>query len=66
LCNKLYFLSLARDLPALFVHIPALQTADGLFPRSHEGNNILTIAQAIEGLTIMARIMARQDSEGLA
>jgi len=65
LCNMAYYLSLchalgcskaypiARHHSCLFVHIPALETDDGLLPQEEEGDNRLTLEDACAGLELL-------------
>ncbi|MCF6199488.1 MAG: pyroglutamyl-peptidase I [Hyphomicrobiaceae bacterium] len=65
LCNMAYYLSLchalgcskaypvARHHSCLFVHIPALETDDGLLPQEEEGDNRLTLEDACNGLQLL-------------
>ncbi len=65
LCNMAYYLSLchalgcskaypvARHHSCLFVHIPALESKDGLIPPEEEGDNRLTLNEACNGLELL-------------
>ncbi len=65
LCNMTYYLSLchalgcsnaypvARHHSCLFVHIPALETHDGLMPQEEEGPNRLSLEEACCGIELL-------------
>ncbi len=59
LCNMAYYLALhhAPARKALFVHIPAIKTENGLFPKNHQGENHLDLAEAHKGLLAIIRAL---------
>jgi pyroglutamyl-peptidase len=67
LCNRLYYLSLAASLPALFVHMPALETPAGIIPANpagvDEAANRIELAEAMRTVGIIAVQMAGQYAE---
>jgi len=58
LCNYLYYRSLSRPLPALFVHIPAINIDGRIIPPGHAGSNILELDQAMAGVRLTGYEMA--------
>ena len=59
LCNMSYYLSLARSRLSLFVHIPAIKTDAGLFPKDHQGDHHLPLLEACEGVELVLKFLTK-------
>ena len=58
LCNMAYYLSLSRSRASLFIHVPAIKTGTNIIPASHEGDHILPLQEALDGIELTLTTLA--------